>query len=186
MMRRRPNDGAEEIDEHNQPTEPFDIRSAPFARTVTDDQASSMTQPAQPPAIGAYPYLPPPPTWQNKRADDRPIGDMNVPENVDIASSSRKRWAVFPALVGLCFVVVQVLLLVNFALKMIGQWNGTAWMDVMSMLSDLFVWPLQVLVQQIPLPFTISPGIVTLVAILLYGVLSRIVVRCLKLLLRTR
>ena len=92
----------------------------------------------------------------------------------------------FPALVGLCFVVVQVLLLVSFGLKIVGQWDSTLWANVLYVISDIFIWPVQTLVHQLPLPISISTQIVTLVAILLYGMVSRIVVRCLKLLLHTR
>lgn len=200
-MKRPKKNGAEEIDGHNQATEPFDFGVSPYAPTVTGDRVAPETppiamvrptpqqlMPTQPPLIGAYPFLPPAPVQQNGKAASRvdgvaPSQGGNVRAS---GSTGRKVRKVFPALVGLCFVVVQVLLLVSFGLKMVGQWDNTLWANVLYVISDIFIWPVQMLVHQLPLPFSISAQIVTLATILLYGVISRIVVRCLKLLLHAR
>jgi hypothetical protein len=200
-MKRPKKNGAEEIDEHNQTTEPFGFGVSPYAPTATGDRlppetppiamvrpGSQSQVPAQPPLIGAYPFLPPAPVHSKGAAAS---AAENIKPSQSGASSAsvpgmRRLRKVFPALVGLCFVVVQVLLLVSFGLKIVGQWDSTLWANVLYLISDIFVWPVQALVHQIPLPFSISAQIITLAAILLYGVISRIVVRCLKLLLHSR
>ncbi len=200
-MKRPKKNGAEEINEHNQATEPFDFGVSPYAPTVTGDRlppetppiamvrpVSQQQVPTQPPLIGAYPFLSPASAHPNGKAAS-PVGSITPPQSGDTKSSvptSRRLRKVFPALVGLCFVVVQLLLLVSFGLKIVGQWDSTLWANVLYTISDIFVWPVQTLVHQLPLPFSISAQIVTLLTILLYGVISRIVVRCLKLLLHSR
>jgi hypothetical protein len=198
-MKRPKKNGAQEIDEHNQTTEAFDFGVSPYAPTVTGNQLPPDTPPiamvrpvppqpvaAQPPLIGAYPFLPPVPTRSNKKAA-APIGRSLAPSQPQADGIStpgrRKLRKLFPALVGLCFVAVQVLLLASFVLKIVGLWNDTLWANVLYLISDIFIWPLQALVHLLPAPFSIPAQIVALLAILLYGVVSRVVVRCLKLLL---
>jgi hypothetical protein len=201
-MKRPKKNGAEEIDEHNQATEPFDFGVSPYAPTVTGNRLPPETPPVamvrpgsefqqqvptQPPLIGAYPFLPPAP--EHARAKAPSPAESITPQSGNARGSvpvGRRLRKVFPALVGLCFVVVQVLLLVSFGLKIVGQWDSTLWANVLYVISDIFIWPVQTLVHQLPLPFPISAQIVTLLAILLYGMVARIVVRCLKLLLHSR
>lgn len=199
-MKRPKKNGAEEIDGHNQTTEAFDFGVSPYAPTVTgnrlppDTPPIAMVRPAppqsgavQPPLIGAYPFLPPPPIRQNGSA--APGGNI-APSQPQIGGTSpsgtQRLRKYFPALVGLCFVVVQLLLLASFALNVVGLWNNTLWVNVLYVIRDILIWPLQTLAQQLPAPFSIPAQIVVLLAILLYGMLSRVVVRCLKLLLHTR
>jgi hypothetical protein len=198
-MKRPKKNGAQEIDEHNQTTEAFDFGVSPYAPTVTGNRLPPDTPPiamvrpvppqqvaAQPPLIGAYPFLPPSPVRQNGIAAT-PVGDVASSQASGTSTSgSQKLRKVFPALVGLCFVAVQLLLLASFALKVVGLWNNTLWANVLYLISDIFIWPLQALVHLLPVPFSIPSQIVALLAILLYGMISRIVVRCLKLLLHTR
>jgi hypothetical protein len=198
-MKRPKKNGPQEIDEHNQTTEAFDFGVSPYAPTVTGNRLPPDTPPiamvrpvppqqvsAQPPLIGAYPFLPPVPTKKDKKA---PLGRSLAPSQSQIDSispaGSQKLRKVFPALVGLCFVAVQLLLLASFVLKVVGLWNNTLWVNVLYLISDVFIWPLQALVHLLPAPFSIPSQIVALLAILLYGIISRIVVRCLKLLLHT-
>lgn len=191
-MKRPKKNGAEEINGHNQTTEPFDFGVSPYAPTVTGNRLPPDTPPiammrpglpqqvpAQPPLIGAYPFLPPP-VRQNGQATSQPQD-----AGIAIAGGRRLR-RLFPALVGLCFVAVQVLLLADFALQGFGQWNNTFWVNVVYVISAIFILPMQTLVHLLPPPISIPTQIVTLLAILLYGMISRVVVRCLKLLLHTR
>ena len=198
-MRRSRKNGAGETDEHNQTTEPFDVGVSPYAPTVTGDRLPPDTPPiamvrpgaqqqlpAQPPLIGAYPFLPPSSARQNGNAAS-PIGNMVSPQPGNARttiSAGRKLRRIFPALVGLCFVAIQVLLLVSFGLKIVGHWDSTLWANVLYVISDVFIWPVQALVSLLPLPFAVPAQIVTLLAILLYGMISRVVVRSLKFLLR--
>lgn len=199
-MKRPKKNGAEEIDGHNQTTEAFDFGVSPYAPTVTGNRLPPDTPPiamvrpsppqpgaVQPPLIGAYPFLPPSPIRQNGSAT--PVGNIE-PSQPQIGGTSpsdtQRLRKFFPALVGLCFVVVQLLLLVSFALNVVGLWNNTLWVNVLYVIRDILIWPLQALAHQLPAPFSIPAQIVVLLAILLYGMLSRVVVRCLKLLLHTR
>ena len=201
-MKRPKKNGAEEIDEHNQTTEAFDFGVSPYAPTVTGNQLPPETPPiamvrpippqpvsAQPPLIGAYPFLPPVPERKNKKVV-APMGRSLAPSQSQAesipTSGNQKLRKVFPALVGLCFVVVQLLLLASFVLKVVGLWNNTLWVNVLYLVSDIFIWPLQALVHLLPAPFSIPSQIVVLLAILFYGMISRIVVHCLKLLLHMR
>ena len=199
-MKRPKKNGAEEIDEHNQTTEAFDFGVSPYAPTVTGNRLPPDTPPIamvrpiapqpvsvqQPPLIGAYPFLPPSPIRQDAMA--APAGNREPSQPQDgktpTAGSQRLR-KIFPALVGLCFVVIQLMLLASFALNVVGLWNNTLWANVLYVISDIFIWPLQTLAHQLPAPFSIPSQIMALLAILLYGMLSRVVVRCLKLLLHT-
>lgn len=199
-MKRPKKNGAEEISGHNQTTEPFDFGVSPYAPTVTGNRLPPDTPPiammrpglplqvpAQPPLIGAYPFLPPPVRQNEKVAS--PVGAMKPSQVQDARTSiagGRRLRRLFPALVGLCFVAIQVLLLADFALTMFGQWNNTIWVNVLYLVSNVFILPMQALVHLLPLPISIPTQIVTLLAILLYGMISRVVVRCLKLLLHTR
>jgi len=201
-MKRPQKNGAKPIDEHDQPTEPINFAVSPYAPTVTSDDPApdAPTMPAQAgrpfpqqqvppqaPLIGAYPFLPPAPSRQNGNGSNT-VGGMAPPENAGTVarSSVKKRRRLFPALVGLVFVVIQLLLLARFVLSMVRLWDGIAWVNVFYSLTSILIWPVQVLLQQIPLPFAINIEISTLLAILLYGLFSRILVRCLKLFFRSR
>ncbi|MBA2393858.1 MAG: hypothetical protein H0V70_14075 [Ktedonobacteraceae bacterium] len=200
-MKRPKKNGAQEIDEHNQTTEAFEFGVSPYAPTVTGNRLPPETPPiamvrqvppqqvaAQPPLIGAYPFLPPSPVRQNEVAAP-PMGNMGPAQPQAGRVSASGVWGVrkvFPALVGLCFVAVQLLLLASFGLKMAGLWNNTLWANVLYLISDILIAPFQALAQMLPAPFSIPSQLLALIAILLYGVISRIVVRCLKLLLHTR
>ena len=91
-----------------------------------------------------------------------------------------------PVLVGLCIVLIQLLLLVRFCLLLLGFSANIAWVGIIFTLSSIFVLPFRLLLQsftaRLPLPRSIE--LFTLLAILIYGLLSRILVRLLKALLR--
>ncbi|HEV2661071.1 MAG TPA: hypothetical protein VGU68_10745 [Ktedonobacteraceae bacterium] len=194
-MRRPYKKGVEPVDEHNQPTEPIDFAVAPvspYAPTVTSDSPATLPVPNRPfsppmppqaPLIGAYPYLPPTPTRQG--GYDGYAGNAPMQPGSS-ASTNTKRRRVFPVLVGLCFVAIQLILLARFVLTIVTQWNDIAWVSIFYSVSALLIWPVQALLQQFSMPLAASVEISTLLAILAYGLLSRILVRCLKLILRSR
>jgi hypothetical protein len=182
-MKRPKKNGAQEIDEHNQTTEAFDFGVSPYAPTVTGNRLP----PDTPPIAMVRPVPPQPVAARSNKKAAAPIGRSLAPsqpqaDGISTPGGGRLR-KLFPALVGLCFVAVQVLLLASFVLKIVGLWNDTLWANVLYLISDIFIWPLQALVHLLPAPFSIPSQIVALLAILLYGVVSRVVVRCLKLLL---
>jgi hypothetical protein len=195
-MRRPQKKGVEPIDEHDQPTEPIDFAPvSPYAPTATGDYPATIPVPNRPfpqqqmppqaPLIGAYPYLPPTPTRQS--GYDGYAGNAPVPPGGSApASSGTKRRHIFPLLVGLCFVVIQLVLLARFVLTIAPLWNDIGWVSIFYSVTALFIWPVQTVLQQFAMPLAASVEISTLLAILAYGLLSRILVRCLKLILRSR
>jgi hypothetical protein len=86
--------------------------------------------------------------------------------------------------VGLFFVAVQLLLLVYFALQLIALPGKTPWVGLIYTTGSLFLLPFRLLMQNVAVPIPVE--VYTLLAILIYGLLSRILVRFLKILLRSR
>ncbi len=196
MRRQQPEDSysLDEIDEHDQPTEPMrPIVIAPFAPS----QANGTAQPP------AYPYLQPDPTKKKRRNDHRPPGGSLASPSSTVSPDSpnspaypvlpsrpvkkvQPRQSPIPAFVGLFFVIVQLLLLVRFMLKLLSITGNTTWVSIIYTVSGLFVFPFRLLLQNISLSLPVSVEVFTLLAILVYGLFSRILVRFLKALLNSR
>jgi len=193
MTRGSQDNRAEEIDEHDQPTEPmprFDIPSftptvasgvpSPDEETIPRPEPNARPFPQYPVPSGTYPYLPPAPSVQK---GGRPAGGASPTQPVPTSVPARPAWvrpSAIPLLVGLFFVVVQCLLLTRFVLKIVNLVISQPWFSIVYGLSEVFVLPFRVLWQQVPLQLSSSLEIYTLLAILLYGLLSRILVRILK------
>ena len=192
MKRRQPQEDSyfEEIDEHNQPTEPMmPVVIAPFAPTQINGTAQSP----------AYPYLPPAPVKKKKQDRYRPAGGAapsspapTFPASpvypvlpVKPAKQAQRKQNPIPALVGLFFVGVQLLLLVRFMLKLLNVSGNAKWLSLVYEISGLFVFPFRLLLQNTALSVPISVEVYTLLAILVYGLFSRILVRFLKALLNS-
>ncbi len=112
---------------------------------------------------------------------DYPIrsADANKP-----ASQTQHRPSAFPALVGLFFVLVQLLLLVRFVLRLLNFPGNVSWIGIIYAISGVFVLPFRLLLENINFPIPNTLEIYTLIAILVYGLLSRLIVRLLKAILR--
>ena len=91
-----------------------------------------------------------------------------------------------PILVGMFFVAVQLLLLVRFVLKLFVISEDTTCVAIIYTISSLFVLPFSLLSQNVALPIPTSIELFTLLAILIYGLLSRILVHLLKAVLHSR
>ncbi len=204
---------AEEIDDHDQPTEPmprFVIPSYPLAGVngyYTPEQtipvSQSYAQPggqyapgfvpapyqgqympgfapvasvqpgAYPPQAGNYPYLP-----QNPAYPAQPASSEKV--------QRKQRYSPIPALVGMGFVLLQLLLLTRIAVRLVNLSAALPWVSVLYALTTVFVMPFQALLQQFSLTFPANVEVYTLLAVLAYGLLSRLLVRSLRLCLHTR
>lgn len=195
MSRQQPQDSHfDETDEHDAPTDPMmPVAIAPFLRT----QAGSTAQPAQ------YPYLPSAQVKKNGHAGQRPPGGA-PPFPVSSASPTSAASPVYPVLparpakqaqperspiptfVGTFFVIVQLLLLVRFLLKLLSVSGNSGWVSIFYTVSGLFVFPFRLLLQNMALALPVSVEVFTLLAILVYGLFSRILVRFLKALLNSR
>jgi hypothetical protein len=208
------NNGAEEIDEHDMPTEPISYEAvSPSAPTVSQGANPSYhemvptPQPLEQPFPrqqvpfmpaqmiaqpgGVYPIFPPagvaPEQKKGKRSSGAtPDSEMGLPPKN--AHTTRRSSA--PALVRLFFIAVRLLLLVQFVLTILHSllhWQDNAlWVSVVYILSPVFIWPVRILIQQIPLPFSLWPELYILLAIIFYSILSRILVRLTKLITRYR
>jgi len=195
-----------QIDEHDEPTEPMrrsDVSAfAPSNEGVapsTEDVPSpkSLTQPfphqyvQQPPVTpnvpdngnGVYPYLPPKPAMQGGK---RPAGGVPVQAGSVPEQGRKVRRKFIPIVAGLCFVAVQMLLLLRFMLKLLQLSSDSSWVGAIYAISNVFVLPFRILFLQFAVPLFGTAEVYTLLAVLIYGIISRIVVRCLKILLKTR
>jgi len=92
--------------------------------------------------------------------------------------------------VGLLFVLVQLLLLVRVVLLLLGQPSSIWWVGLIYSISSVFVLPFRLLLQNVNVPLIAGTELynylLVLLAILLYGLISRILVRFLKALLHSR
>jgi hypothetical protein len=206
------NNSAEEIDEHDMPTEPISYEAvSPSAPTVSQGANPSypsynevipapqpLEQPfprqyvpfipaqiAAPPIPGgAYPVFPPSGVASGQKkwtrsGGETPDSEMGLPpKSAHSALTTRRSSA--PALVRLFFIAVRLLLLVQFVLTILHSllhWQDNAlWVSVVYILSPVFIWPVRILIQQIPLPFSLWPELYILLAIVFYSILSRILV----------
>jgi hypothetical protein len=93
-----------------------------------------------------------------------------------------------PLCIGLFFICIQMLLLARFVLKVVGIANGALWANTIYALCDISLLPFQAFLPPLQLPALISTRVepYTLLAVFAYGILSRIIVRLLKILLHTR
>jgi len=178
---------AGEIDDHDLPTEPIPRNSMSSFPIAALSGMSSLYQgklPTPQPLEQPFPrqYVPWTPRGTISVVDQPVKGNKSV-------YASRPRRSPIPALVGLFFVVAQLLLLVHFALHMlvrfapqIVSWSDEElWVKIIDACSAILIWPVYALLQEISLPITIDlEEIYILLAILLYGLLARILVRILK------
>ncbi len=201
-----------QIDEHDEPTEPIrSIDVAAFVPTLPNDASSldeetvpspkSATQPfphqyVQPPLVvqsgpqyapaspSAYPHLPP---RLEGPHGNRPAGGVASIQAETMHEPTRtQKVRMIPIVVGMCFVAVQVLLLLRFVLKLLAFSSDISWVAAVYEVSNLFVLPFRILFLQLAIPLLITAELYTLLAILVYGFVSRIVVHILKAFLKTR
>lgn len=205
-----------EIDEHDQPTEPIphpvilpappsvnydptvpvdDTLPIPPGQTFSPPQKRSWwkKKPSlySPPA-NVYPYLPPPSgntAYKPRPQKYKPIPQME-PEDQPVRRSRRRRRSGIPALVGFFFVVAQLLLLASFVLRILPLSDNPWWLTLIEACDDALIQPLLLIqpvssfLQQLNLSSTFVTEIYTLLAILVYGILARIVVSILKMIWR--
>jgi hypothetical protein len=162
---------------------------APYERPFPYQDVALPYPVYRPPETAVYPVLPPSPAGKN--VNKRPPGGASsvypvVPDRpVQTADVTRRR-SLLPFLVGIFFVAVQLLLLVRFVLKLFVISGDTAWVAIVYTISSLFILPFNLLLQNIALPIPTAIELYTLLAILIYGLLSRILVHLLKAVLHSR
>jgi hypothetical protein len=165
-----------QMDEHDMPTQPVhDVPLYPYFPNPSSDASRYPYSPSWPAAPLGTNYR----GWPTAAAWD-PANTKN--------QRTRQRWFL-PACVSLFFLCIQLLLIVRFGVRFLNLSPTITWATVVTGVSAVFVLPFQALWFQIPLVSTLVPTnmeVYTLVAILIYGVLSRLLVGILKALLKNR
>jgi hypothetical protein len=205
------------IDKHSEPTEP--LPPLPFASAPTDNaivpdeqtsplvltHSSAPTVSDQQGVAGSSNLQPPfsPPSYSPPAQNDPyqpyapqlphfPPSPIEQEGQKLIIKTARSQWQGrgIPLLVGMCFVVVQLLLVLRLVLQIVNLTVTRPWLDALQGITSLFSSPFYWLLQQVPLPLPLNAGtylvLSLLVAILAYGFLSRILVRLLKVILNWR
>jgi hypothetical protein len=203
----------EDFDEHNSPTEPMSaiILSPHSVPTSTMDNGNSgyasntvpapmppewpfpqNGQPAAPYAYppqaqGVYPVLPP---SHIVNGNGRPPGGAGFSGGRARPLRSQPRRSAFPTFVGVLFVLAQLILLARVVLFLFGVPASNMLLELVYAGGALLAWPLRLLLEQLHLPAQFGGDLINylaaLIAILVYGVLARILVRFLKALLNSR
>ena len=205
----------EDFDEHNSPTEPMSaiILSPHAVPTSTMGGGNGMGgyssytipaplppelpfpqngQPAAPHAYlpetpGVYPVLPQSPLVNGNR---RPPGGAGFSGQNARPLRSQPRHSAFPTFVGVLFVLAQLILLARVILLLFGVPSSNMLVELVYAGGALLAWPLRLLLEHVNFLAQIGGDLINyvaaLVAILVYGVLARILVRFLKALLNSR
>lgn len=205
----------EDFDEHDSPTEPMSaIILSPYSVASSSPGGGNgiggygvPTIPApQPPEVpfphhgrpaapsvflpetpGVYPVLPASPL---KNGNGRPPGGADVAGEKVRPVRAQPRQSSIPTVVGALFVVAQLILLVRVVLLLFGVPASNILVELVYGGGALLAWPLRLLLELLHLPAQIEGDLIgyiaALIAILVYGVLARVLVRFLKALLNSR
>jgi len=190
MMRKQQSqeNSSEEIDEHDAPTEPMaQVILSPFSSTTSYSNGSNGVNGGS----QVYPVLPPAPFVSKTRpaGGAAPISERGSALPGRLKSAHTRRSS-FPVWVGVFLVSVQLLLLIRFVLQLISYSTGPTWVSLIYTVSNAFILPFRALLYSLIGSLSISSDLFDLLAILfailMYGLLSRILVRFLKALLNSR
>lgn len=187
----------EALDRHDLPTEPVPLliptlptenlpgQADPFDYATVPASSSYISNVPQksdnPPG---YPLVP--------STSNAPYQRQDTLTGVDSDSTSAMVWqlkrfipfSLLPFGVGMCFVSIQLLLVARFTAKV---WNLTttlSWVRTVYALSEIVLLPLYVVLPPLTQGIFTRIEPYTILAIVLYGLCSRAIVRLLKLLLR--
>jgi hypothetical protein len=197
----------DQIDKYNAPTEP--LPDIPAMLFPASDQSNPV--PAVPPpflshvdpmqSVVAYPYA----QTSSAGAKNYPYypslpgplpganygvwpGDAAWNARNTTRRHARWRW-LLPASVGLFFLCIQLLLIARFGIRFLSLSPDITWVGIVTSVSEVFVNPFRELWFQLLSVGTLVPAnmeVYTLVAILIYGILSRMLVGFLKVMLKIR
>lgn len=205
----------EDFDEHDSPTEPMSaVILSPYAVPSSLPGSGNglgaygtPTIPApQPPeapfprngqsvvpfaplseAPGVYPVLPASPL---KSGNGRPPGGAGFTGEKRRPVGAQSHSSSIPIVVGALFVVAQLVLLVRVVLLLFGVPASNILVELVYAGGTLLAWPLRLLLEHLPFAAQIGADLIgylaALMAILVYGVLARVLVRFLKALLNSR
>ena len=187
--------GTNKIDEHDEPTEPLPLVDtlpiappqqgltlpAPPPANQAAPKQPGQAVPAKPSSQQPYPYVPPPPATQQGPAQEN--GEKIKSGGAGKQTPGRR--SLKPLLPGFFFITVQILLLMRFFLKITGLMADQWWVGVVMGVSEVFVSPFRALLLQVSLQLPAQVEVYTLLAVIVYGLISRLLVRLLKIILRS-
>ena len=168
------------------PPGPYDATSATPSGAQWQPYQAFSPSPSYAAPAQVYPYLPvapqqmpqpQEPTWLQPK-----VGQQLTPVVSSISGISRT--IPVPLLVGLGFVAIQLILVARLVVLFVPNGTVYTWSATIIALGDLCAEPFFVLIQQATLPNPVNTAVATLLAIFAYGIISRMLVRLLKLLLR--
>lgn len=173
-------------DDYDQPTEPME-RLVPAQTNPTYRMSSSPADawitPAPPLETSFWPQGTPAVSPYRDQAQAYPV----LPPVRQSAHTRKRHWSPLPGLVELFFVLAQLALLGRVACILLGITRPKPWIDLLFVVSNLLVWPTRWLAANINLSLLAGTQLLIylefLLTILVYGLLSRILVRILKALL---
>jgi hypothetical protein len=135
---------------------------------------------------GVYPVLPQAPIAHGK---GRPPGGAGI-TGERVRPLREQRHSAFPSFVGVLFVLAQLVLLARVILLLFGVPASNMLVELVYAAGALLAWPVRLLVEHVNFPAQFGGDLINylsaLIAILVYGVLARILVRFLKALLNSR
>ncbi len=206
-MRSASNDNLDNADNRDSPTEPMipiilapRSPAPPLTDSACNGVAAETTLPLRtsnpisplPETPLNYAVIPPSPQANHNGALHRMLsGSTDVPAlaapPAELVTPVLPRRSPVPSVVGVGFLAVQVILLVRVLLLLFNVKNSTPWVEVFYTASGLFALPFRLLLEHIqPLArfgTDVTGYVAPLVAILIYGLIARILVRFLKALL---
>jgi hypothetical protein len=173
------------VDQAGVPAPQFDVRPFPISGVAREDGLSRPTGTSP-----VYPVLPPVP---GESRNGRPPGGAPPyiePGNAKVTLPRRPRNSSFPVLVGLFFVVVELVLLLRLVFLLMGMTNNDGWVGIVNITSTVFLLPFLALSENVKIPLIygteLYSGLLIAFALFAYGLLSRILVRFLKAVLNSR
>jgi hypothetical protein len=173
------------LDQKGVPAPQLDVRPFPKSGAAPMDGRNRLTGNSH-----VYPVLPPVP---GESRNGRPPGGAPPyinPGKVKVSAPRQARNSSFPALVGLFFVAVELVLLLRLVFVLVGSTGYTGWVGVINTTSTVFLLPFLVLLENVKIPLIygteLYSDLLIVFAIFVYGFLSRILVRFLKAVLNSR
>jgi len=196
MSKRRSQNTAFGLGDYDQPTEPLEIIALPAyaapTYTVDEPYPSAPTVPipqpgtrpfsqGSPSTYPVYPVLPPTPI---KKYRGHPPGG-SPPINQPVRRTKRRSRSL-SRLVNLLFLLVQLALLARVVCMVLNILATNIWLDLLFWACDQLVWPLRLLAANLAITWLQGTQLLIylefLLAILLYGLVARIVVGVLRVL----
>ncbi len=192
MGRQQPHNGVFGPEDYNQPTEPLErvvppVQIPPIYSQQSAVPAQQSTIYTQPEPSPAYPYAAPshaqvypvlPPETRYAPETQRPPGGQGRYRR------TRRRKSPLPALAGLVFFLIQLILLGRVACMFLSVSATNIWLALLFATSDLLAWPARWLASHLNLSLLAGTQLLVymefLVIILAYGLFARLLVRFLK------